>query len=398
MDEDNNIYFQLGMTIQSEEELETKQEEARKETAKLTGSYVEVSNGVKVPPEQAEAELIPSGNQKITPAVAPTDEQQPKKFVAMLNGVATNQLAMISSRSAKIEKDKVYGYDIIKSGKLKVVIGGEEFDGIATNGLRISTHKLLNVCTIALTQQNNYRGRTDRIKPQVEIPLESFMEMCGIPLTKPSKDKTRRRVAEDLETLFQIRLSWKEPRKKQTKDYDEIRLCQRKGIKNGIIFFKFSDDMAEYLTNAYIMQYPLELLKVDERNPSAYNIGLKLALQSFNTNNIRQGTADIISVKSLLAVCPEIPSYETVKEKGRQVDQRIIAPLVKALDSLPIWWEYSNSKKEKLTKEQTDSASYSSFSDLFIHFGFGDPPDQTDRLEGKNKTQETNETENTPEE
>lgn len=70
--------------------------------------------------------------------------------------------------------------------------------------------------------------------------------------------------------------------------------------------------MANYLNQAYIMQYPLELLAISECNPNAYPIARKLALHHSIDNNHKKGTANIISVAKLLESAPEIPSIEVV--------------------------------------------------------------------------------------
>lgn len=314
-------------------------------------------------------------------ATEPREEQEAPPFVAMLNGTATNKLTNISTRSNPPTVDAVTGDATINSGELKVFI--EKYNDIA-GGLRTSTHKLLDACTIELTRQNNYRGNNEQINPVVSIPLEHFMQLCGIPLTKPSKDRIRRRVTDDLDTLYRISLEWTEAVGKKQKDFAKMRLCTYAGVLKGNIRITFSKEMAEYLTNAYIMQYPMALLKVDERNPNAYHIGRKLLLHNSIDNNQRKGTANIISVKCLLEVCPDIPTYEQVLATDRATDRHIKVPLEKALDALPfIGWEYCNSRGTPLTKEQAEGTGYTAFSKLYVLYSVKDGIDQTARLEAK---------------
>lgn len=318
----------------------------------------------------------------VAPSITPAGTAEPKPFTAMLNGTATNQLTNISTHSNPPIVDAITGNATIKQGALKVFI--DSYNEL-TGGLRTSTHKLLDVCTIALTQQNNYRGKDDKLNPLVTIPLERFMELCGIPLTKPSKDKTRRKVKEDLETLYHISMEWTEASGRNTKDFAKMRVCDRIALNRGNIIFSFSLDMAKYLTNAYLMQYPMELLKVDERNPNSYHIGKKLLLHNSIDNNKRKGTANILSVKSLLEVCPDMPTYEQVLATGRQLDQRIKAPFETALNSLSSFlnWEYCNSKGVPLTEDQLQSTDYATFEKLLIKFAVIGVPDQTARLEAR---------------
>ncbi len=286
-------------------------------------------------------------------------------YIAMLNGTATNQLTNININSIPPTIDVITGNATIEQGTLKVFI--DKYSEL--KGVRTSTLKLLDVCTMYLTNQNTYRGNNEKINTNVAIPLEQYMSLCGIPLTKPSKDKTRRKVKEDLETLFHMSLEWTESSGKKTKDFAKMRICDKIAIVRGNINFNFSKDMARYLTNAYIMQYPIELLKVDERNSNLYPLGRKLLLHYSMNNNRKKGTSNIISVKALLEVCPNIPTYEKVMSEGRQLDQRIRTPLEKALDTLNfINWEYSNSKGVPLTEEQILSTNYKTFKNLYIKF------------------------------
>lgn len=286
-------------------------------------------------------------------------------YIAMLNGTATNQLTNININSIPPTIDVITGNATIEQGTLKVFI--DKYSEL--KGVRTSTLKLLDVCTMYLTNQNTYRGNNEKINTNVAIPLEQYMSLCGIPLTKPSKDKTRRKVKEDLETLFHMSLEWTESSGKKTKDFAKMRICDKIAIVRGNINFNFSKDMARYLTNAYIMQYPIELLKVDERNSNLYPLGRKLLLHYSINNNKKKGTSNIISVKALLEVCPNIPTYEKVMSEGRQLDQRIRTPLEKALDALNfINWEYSNSKGVPLTEEQILSTDYKTFKNLYIKF------------------------------
>lgn len=367
-----SIYGQFAKRFSSVEEME-----AYKKKAQATLSAQEPELNLQLfSSEDAEAKKA------VAPSITPADTAEPKPFTAMLNGTATNQLTNISTRSNPPIVDAITGNATIEQGTLKVFI--DSYSEL-TGGLRTSTHKLLDACTIALTQQNNYRGKDEKLNPLVTIPLERFMELCGIPLTKPSKDKTRRKVKEDLETLYHISMEWTETSGRKTRDFAKMRVCDKIALVRGNIIFSFSLDMAKYLTNAYLMQYPMELLKVDERNPNSYHIGKKLLLHNSIDNNKRKGTANILSVKSLLEVCPDIPTYEQVLATDRALDRRIKAPFETALNSLSsfISWEYCNSKGVPLTEEQLQATDYGTFEKLFIKFIVIGVPDQTARLEAR---------------
>lgn len=320
---------------------------------------------------------------KIAPTLKPAKTPESGAFSPMLQGTGTNRLTQISTRKAPPAVDAITGLATITNGNLTVFI--EKYNNLA-GGLRISTHKLLDACTIALTAQNDYRGNGEP-KTLVTIPLEDYMTRCGIPITKPSKDKTRRKVKEDLEALYSTSIEWSEPSGKNTKDFAKMRICDTIAIKNGKIIMNFSPAIANYLTHAYIMQYPTELFKADERNPNSYYMGKKILQHNSIDNNQRKGTANIISIKALLESCPDIPSYEEVIAADRHLDQRIKTPFENALNALNsfIKWEYSNSKGVPLTDEQLQDFNYSVFAECYILFEVLNAPDQSQRMQAKSE-------------
>jgi hypothetical protein len=319
---------------------------------------------------------------KVPTHFMPIPERRPS-FSPMLQGTGPNRLTQISTRNADQPVDAITGLATITNGNLTVFI--EKYNSLA-GGLRISTHKLLDACTIALTAQNNYRKMLIP-KTLVTIPLEDYMHRCGIPMTKSSKDKTRRKVKEDLETLFNTSIEWTEPSGKQTRDFAKMRICDMVGIKGGNILMNFSHALAQYLIDSYIMQYSLELFKVDDRNPNTYYLGKKLLQHHSIDNNQKRGTANIISVRAALDSMPEIPTYKKVKRIGRQVEQRIISPFENTLNTLSgtvlTSWEYCNSKGTPLTDEQLKDFDYFVFIDCYINFEVLNAPAQTARLLAK---------------
>lgn len=299
-----------------------------------------------------------------------------KAFSPMLQGVGTNRLTRLSSRTSTAVIDDITGRATLNSGTLTVFI--EKYNDL-TGKLRLSTHKLLDICTIALTAQNEYRPESSshELNTTVVIPLEDYMTKCGIPLTKVSKDKTRRRVKEDLETLYNMSLEWSEPFGRHERDFTRMRVCDVVGVKNSNIIMNFSQPITRYLTHAYIMQYPAELLKIDERNPTGYYLGRKMIMHYGIYNNIKRGNRDIISVRALLEHAYDIPSYKTVMESDRHVEKRIIEPFEKSLDSLGamLSWYYCNAGGEALTEVQLEKMSYQVFISSYIKYTVSNFPE-----------------------
>lgn len=288
------------------------------------------------------------------------------RFSPMLQGKGTNKLTQISMKKTAPAVDVVTGLATLTEGFFTIFI--DKYNEL-TDGLRLSTHKLFDICVIALTAQNGFR-EASALETTVVISLDEYMKKCGIPLTKASKDKTRRKVKEDLDILYNTSIEWSEPSGKETKDYMKMRLITTQGIKNGKIIVSFSTEITRYLTNAYIMRYPDAILKISEKNTNSYYFGKKLLLHHSITNNKVKGTSNIISVKALLEATPELPDYGEISKTDRHLSRRIIDPFERDMNALSSFlrWEYCNARGEPLTSEQTSDFNYNAFIGCYVLF------------------------------
>ena len=306
----------------------------------------------------------------------------------MLNGTATNRLAVIG-RSAKPTRTNLLDEATIENGDLKVFI--EKYSD--KKSLKVGTIKLLDLLAVELAKVNHFREKdTSKIQTNVTFSLDDYMGYLGIPNPENpnARKEARKKLKEGLDTLYSISLEWEEKSRGEVKNYTKMRICEAQGINRGITSFTFTADMANYLNQAYIMQYPLELLAISERNPNAYPIARKLALHHSIDNNYKKGTANIISVAKLLEVAPEIPSIEAVRKVNGSWSERIRGSLEKALDALEgiVSWEYSNSNSVPLTDKQLELSDYETFIKLFVKFDIKGAPDPTERLKKKKKKKE----------
>lgn len=299
----------------------------------------------------------------------------------MLNGTATNRLAVIGRSAKPTRFNKLANNEAtIENGDLKVFI--EKHSDKKT--LKVGVVKLLDILAIKLTKLNHYKAKdANTLKRTVTFSLDEYMTYLDV---KDVKD-ARKRLKEALDTLYSISLEWGEKSRGEVKNYTKMRICEAQGINRGIVSFTFTKSMASYLNQAYIMQYPLDLLSISERNPNAYPIARKLALHHSIDNNHKKGTANIISVAKLLESAPEIPSIEVVRAGNQSWSDRIKDRLEKALDAIghTISWEYSNSKGVPLTEKQLAMADYETFIKLFVKFDIKGAPDPTERLKKKKK-------------
>ncbi len=316
------------------------------------------------------------------------EEIENPSFVPMLNGTATNNLAIIGRYAEPTRINPLADNEAtIENGDFKVFI--EKYSN--KKSLKTGVVKLLDLLAVELTKVNHYRAKDPTtLQTTVTFSLDDYMTYLGIKnIDNPNTRKdARKRLKDALDTLYSISLEWDEKSGDKVKNYAKMRICEAQGIKRGVASCTFTTNMAHYLNQSYIMQYPLELLAISERNPNAYPIARKLALHHSMDNNHKKGTANIISVIKLLDVAPEIPTIEEVRAVSGSWGERIKDRLEKALDAVGdvISWEYSNSKGVPLTDKQLELSSYETFIKLFIKFDIKGAPDPTKRLEEKKKT------------
>lgn len=312
-------------------------------------------------------------------------EFEGKSFSPMLNGTATNALATIGRSAEPTRINPLADNEAtIENGDFKVFI--EKYSN--KKSLKVSVVKLLDLLVVELTKINHYKAKDpDTLRTTVTFSLDDYMAYFGIKdIDNPNARKdARKRLKEALDALYSISLEWKEKSRDKVEDYAKMRICEAQGIKRSVVSFTFTTRMAHYLNQSYIMQYPLDLLAISERNPNAYPIARKLALHHSIDNNHKKGTSSIISVAKLLESAPEIPSINKVRAVNGSWGERIKGSLEKALDAVDgvISWEYSNSKGVPLTDKQLEMADYETFSKLYIKFDILGAPDPTQRIEAK---------------
>lgn len=344
--------------------------------------------------EEESAFLQPIAGSVVAPPPA-------EAFLPMVQGAATNRFRATATKNIVIDRN---GNAMIEEEGFKAFF--KDYAKLK-GGLSVGAKKMLDAGALALTAQNHFRAKQGQhINTAVAIALEEYGRLRGFDITPrqtstPEEEEAekkrltnvmheiRKRANAELAVLYSLSLSWTEPGKKQA-DYTDVRILQSKGIRGGYINMRFSEDIANYLTHAYIMQYPTALQAIDERNPRTYNVGWKLALHHSMDNNRAKGTANIISVTSLLDACGDMPSFEDIQaSKNRGHWERLIKdPLEKALDAAQssgviVSWEYCYSKGIPLDDGQVTISDYQTFIALYVHFEMMEEPDQSERLQRK---------------
>jgi hypothetical protein len=306
------------------------------------------------------------------------ENTQEENYSTIYQGTATNTLTKIRAKegaNGNTVVDPITGTATITRGTFSITIPAYA----ELSGFRTSTHQLLDILTIKLTEAGAK-------SPQVSISLDEFMSLRCL---KDGKE-ARKQVNADLETLFNAKISFKEKRGKgKTENYLDMRLIDSKGIQKGIIYASFGSTFYELLKGYPVMPYPTKILSINsKRNPGSYYLYRKIAeYKNMNVGKVNDG--DIISVKTLLDSNPNILTYEEVANSNRNFTDRIIQPFERDMDNLKdsFKWEYCKSKGEPLSDQEATNMKYDDFVNLNVKITWLAYPDQSERL--KKKEQET---------
>ena len=174
-----------------------------------------------------------------------------------------------------------------------------------------------------------------------------------------------------------------------------MRIIEKKGIENGVIYVCFTQTFAEMLSNdCSIMPYPLTLLKLSggKSFPHAYSIGRKMAEHKYM--NAGKANERVIAVRTLVDACDELPTEEEVRNsKNRSLAERIARPFLDSLEEAcrkigigENGYCLTYERGEKIPNEELYELSYDTFINAYIHFDeWPDYPDQTKRIEAKQR-------------
>lgn len=328
-----------------------------------------------------------------------------ESWTPMLTGELVSDLMQMNIRQAKIDQFTRKAIIEFENGR-KITV--KDFDKLLRS-LSTPAKKLINTAIMYLTDVNYFRGHN--ITPTVEIPLIKYGEACGYQLTPrifddPNEQEKENKVVKNrikefrkeiTNNLRDIKdgLQWTAEitKGKNKGDYADMTIISSHRIVNGIITINFDIDAAKFLVNSYVMQHPNALLKVDNRNPNAYALGVKIAQHNSNDNNAAIGTNNTLSVESLLSAAPEIQSIDELQARGqRDWKNKIKKPLENSLDELTkvralARWEYRDPTTQNIYDPETAQAlTWTQYSRLMVEFILVDEPDQAERR--KRKTDE----------
>ena len=274
-------------------------------------------------------------------------EQKEARLLPTLYGQATRAVAMAGKQ--KLERDTIAETAGIEIDGTKLLL--KELEGLNST-LGISTHKLLSVAVAEFSRNNHTgAGKSRALKEtRVSIPLKEYASWCGYDVVEHAKETeeeakkekervknslkdVRKKVKKDLEYLFHLSMSWSEKINGKEEDFIDVRLIESKGIRQGTIGLRFTQTFGEYLVRLPMTQYPTALLSIDERNPNAYKIGVKM-MEHYNMDtNIRRNVHNRLKVGTLLKQTT-LPGIEKVKGNKNSWESRIKESFENALDEL----------------------------------------------------------------
>ena len=290
----------------------------------------------------------------------------------ILQGKATNALSRISKKRMKYD-DRA---DVSNAIHNEVMI---RLDHSEELNLNVQTHKVLDALILKLTRnfsvgEEATAEKIDKYRT-VKLSLDEYMNLCGLNHRKKAKVQLK----EAVQAIYNLSMKWSESSyegKKIVERNWQVRISDlmldewfEDPVKQSSVTFKFTFDMAKYLSQAYIMPYPENLLQINSKyNPHAYYLGRKL-IDHYN-QNARKKNRDRILVSTLLRCLPDLPQYENT----RRVSELIIAPFERDLDALVDdygilnAWEYIDEDGVTVSEDQLKDMNYLSWIRLFVKF------------------------------
>lgn len=305
-----------------------------------------------------------------------------------------NTLSLVSSNMASSISDfanDITGHITIGNKTLSLEVIIQKYGNTT---LKQSTSKLLTLLNMEFTQN----GATNT---SIAIPLRDVADRLGM----KNINKARETIKKDLEALYNLSLEAqkKAPNGKVT-DFIKFRICQGQKIENSIVYFAFTEPIAEHLRKGNIMPVSYRLLQIEsnkQKNPYAYPLGLKITqlmkMNQFNNETHKPNTTCIISVSRLLEVCHNygMPTYEELATGTRNYEKQIITPLIRDLDRLAeekiFKWDFCKSKGELLTEEELDTFTAKDYINIYVKITYPEDyeRDEYDTKKARKSNKET---------
>ena len=234
----------------------------------------------------------------------------------------------------------------------------------------------------------------------VSFPLKEFASMAGYSVEVPedATEQEKKRANEMLKyvrkevqaklTLMQSTTAtkWGDKVRGQPKDYFRAILLAEQGIVRGQIIMRFDQKLADAIREKYALHYlPKSIMSIPNNKTTAYAIANAIWQHYSMRNNHQSGTANILSVKTLLSKT-DLQRDEAFVRNRQSWDNRIREPFVNALEDLVKHdvlenYEFTRAKGIRVTDEEMlNIADYDTFENLYVKYSVRISPDFAEEL------------------
>ena len=296
-----------------------------------------------------------------------------KKIEKILNTPTLNLLPSVNSKTVDKVRDPITNRTSIHLGTGTIHI--ENFDA-NKDYFKLRVLKMLDLLILLVGKKNQYElSEEEAVNCFVEFSIKQYAELMGKskPASISTKKNVRRIIEEALSLLNDLSISTAEKRKSEIKEFKDMKLIEEFKCKKGVYTVQLTEKFVRYLITSYVSNFPLRLFKIDERSKNVYSLSKKLVYHQSINNNRKKKIHEVISVESLLNVCPKIPAIEEVRLKKGGWRSRIEDSLTNSLDKLAddkilVSWEYCNPNCERLSDKQIKMDSFFEFKKYRVHF------------------------------
>lgn len=218
----------------------------------------------------------------------------------------------------------------------------------------------LKMLDFLLVQSNNSNYFKD---DSFQIPIKNYMEICGL----TSYRNAKKQIANGLMNLMNLKVTIKDDEKKSKINIYQEQLIRKFIIKNGYLFVRLDEPLIYMIRTSRYMTLPNQLFRINNvKFPNSYYL-LKRVSEHKNINK-NSTNEDILTIKTLLESCPNLPKYNEIKTSG-QINQRIKDPFFRDLDHLAETFTYElfTANKVRITVERAKELPFEEFENIRIH-------------------------------
>lgn len=350
--------------------------------------------------------------------------KEPLEVASILSGTSflipfdkrINMLSIVSGKKAELES---MGLDYtLETERYKVTRKTIESNKIAKS-YGVPTDKLFRAILGEFMRVNKRTPEINKnaVNTHLHLDMLEYAKATGVNLVEEVKNtpeeqgrekrriaerkkEFRRKIIEYLENISHEQIKWKDKKLNEKGAFiilDSYKVNGRTGKIDVVMGQTFSQTLLDIKTP--LTKQHTCLLRVDNNNSTAYQIGLKLQTHYNMYPNVNKGTNTLISISSLL----ESTSLSTMEEldaigKTSRWAERIKAPLENALDYLYSQsvgicflkdYRYSHAKHEPLSEEELIrldhgedykcEMSFDEWKELYIEFEIEEPSENREQ-------------------